>query len=105
MKRDMANAIGRTIKAILVTWTLAIAAIAILSAGAPASDPKSTQATSSQPSQATPRSLDRAGALPPPTTSAGASHVGSEACAQCHYDKFVSYMNQPHSHSGDPRTP
>jgi DmsE family decaheme c-type cytochrome len=76
------------IKAILVTWTLAIAAIAILSAGPPAPDPKSTQ-----------------GALPLPAPPAGATYVGSEACAQCHYDKFVSYMNQPHSHSGDPRTP
>src|SRR6266853_550063 len=95
------------IKAVLVTWTLAIGAIAILSAGAPTSDPKSTQATSPQPQppQPTTRNPDRAGALPLPAASAGATYVGSEACAQCHYDKFVSYMNQPHSHGGDPRTP
>src|SRR2546428_9558596 len=91
-------------KPILVTWTVAMAAITILSAGAPTSGPQSTQPTSPQPPQGTPRKSDRAGALPPPTTSAGASYVGSEACAQCHYDKFVSYMNQPHSQSGDPRT-
>jgi DmsE family decaheme c-type cytochrome len=92
-------------KAILVPWTLAVAAIAVLSAGAPATDPKSTQATSLQSPQATPRNPDRAGSLPLPTTSAGATYVGAETCAQCHYDKFVSYMNQPHSHGGDPRTP
>src|SRR6267378_279012 len=93
------------IKPILVTWTLAIAAMAILSAGAPTPDPQSTPATAPQPSQATTRNPDRVGTLPLPTTSASATYVGSEACAQCHYDKFVSYMNQPHSQSGDPRTP
>lgn len=45
------------------------------------------------------------GALPLPATAEGAKYVGAEVCAQCHYDKFVSYMNQPHSQSGDPRTP
>ena len=95
----------QVIKAILVTWTFAIAAITILSAGAPTSDPQSTQPSSPQPPQGTTRNLDQAGALPLRATDAGASYVGSEACAQCHYDKFVSYMNQPHSHSGDPRTP
>jgi len=45
------------------------------------------------------------GGLPLPTTSAGATYVGAEVCAQCHYDKYVSYMNQLHSQSKDPRTP
>jgi len=97
--------VRQVIKAILVTWTFAIAAITILSAGAPTSDPQSTQPSSPQPPQGTTRNLDQAGALPLRATAAGVSYVGSEACAQCHYDKFVSYMNQPHSHSGDPRTP
>src|SRR5882762_7755995 len=97
--------VRRMIKAILVTWALAIAAVAMLAAGAPPPNPRSTQAASPQPSETTTRNPDQAGALPLPTTSAGASYVGSEACAQCHYDKFVSYMNQPHSQSGDPRTP
>lgn len=34
-----------------------------------------------------------------------ATFVGAELCSRCHYDKFVSYQNQPHSMSGDPRTP
>jgi DmsE family decaheme c-type cytochrome len=38
-------------------------------------------------------------------TTPTAKYVGVEVCAQCHYDKFVSYMNQPHSRKGDPRTP
>ena len=37
--------------------------------------------------------------------SPAATYVGAEACSQCHYDKFVSYQNQPHSMSSDPRTP
>src|SRR5258708_764606 len=93
ISRDRAlRATSRSIKTILVTWTLALIAIAMVSAGTPAQDPKPS---SPQPAQG----------LPLPTTSAGATYVGSEACSQCHYDKFVSYMNQPHSHSGDPRAP
>ena len=46
-----------------------------------------------------------AGGLALPTTSAGATYVGAEACSHCHYDKYTSYMNQPHSQSGDKRTP
>src|SRR5258707_892468 len=90
------------IKPIVTTWSLTIAAMAILSAGAQTPAPKSTQAT---PPQETAPTLDRAAAPLPPETSTAATYVGSEACAQCHYDKFVSYMNQSHSHSGDPRTP
>ena len=35
----------------------------------------------------------------------GATYVGAEACAQCHYDKFTSYQNSAHAMGGDPRTP
>lgn len=51
------------------------------------------------------RNPDVPGGLPLPVTANGATYVGSDVCAQCHYDKFVSYMNQPHSQSGDPRAP
>jgi DmsE family decaheme c-type cytochrome len=84
------------IKAILVTWTLALAA-AMQTTSPPAASPP--------PAQGTPGNPGQPGALALPTTSKGAAYVGAEACSQCHYDKFVSYMNQPHSHSGDPRTP
>jgi len=41
-----------------------------------------------------------------PTGSAnGATYVGAEVCAQCHYDKFTSYQNSAHAIGGDPRTP
>ena len=42
---------------------------------------------------------------PPTPSSSPATYAGSETCAQCHYDKFTSYVNQPHSLAGDPRTP
>ena len=35
----------------------------------------------------------------------GATYVGAEACAQCHYAKFTSYQNSAHAIGGDPRTP
>src|SRR5262245_13604273 len=40
-----------------------------------------------------------------PVTSPGATYVGSEVCGTCHYEKFISYQNQPHSQARDPRTP
>src|SRR5260370_23204726 len=39
-----------------------------------------------------------------PNSPAG-TYMGAETCSQCHYGKFVSYQNQPHSMSRDPRTP
>src|SRR6266850_5983069 len=35
----------------------------------------------------------------------GATYVGAEVCAQCHYDKFTGYQNSAHAIGGDPRTP
>ena len=35
----------------------------------------------------------------------GATYVGAEVCAQCHYAKFTSYQNSVHAIGGDPRTP
>jgi DmsE family decaheme c-type cytochrome len=37
--------------------------------------------------------------------SPAATYMGAETCSQCHYDKFASYQNSPHSFSGDPKTP
>jgi DmsE family decaheme c-type cytochrome len=46
-----------------------------------------------------------AGSSAPSAPAGAATYAGSETCAQCHYDKFTSYVNQPHSLGGDPRTP
>ena len=45
------------------------------------------------------------GSAAPSAPTDAATYSGSETCAQCHYDKFTSYVNQPHSLGGDPRTP
>ncbi len=47
---------------------------------------------------------------PSASSSPGASqgpktYVGSTVCAQCHFNRFESYQNSPHSFKGDPRTP
>ena len=43
--------------------------------------------------------------LPATRTANGATYVGAEVCAQCHYDKFTSYQSSAHAIGGDPRTP
>src|SRR5712692_5527070 len=40
------------------------------------------------------------GGSPAPPT-----YVGSAVCAQCHFNRFESYQNSPHSFKADPRTP
>ena len=40
------------------------------------------------------------GGSPAPPT-----YVGSTVCAQCHFNRFESYQNSPHSFKGDPKTP
>ena len=59
-------------------------------------------AVSALPAQA-PAAVNASLALP--VTAPGATYVGSAVCGTCHFEKLVSYQNQPHSQSRDPRTP
>ena len=109
----------RTVGCLITAWTLALCLVlgwsavrvpaAAASAAAPPvrqGSPQPPASAAQAPAGAVPAENPRvAGGLPLPTTTNGATYVGGEVCAQCHYDKFASFMNQPHSQSGDPRTP